>query len=402
LRPKLASAGANVFLQAGQDLRIGGRGSSAQYQFTIQSDNVQDLVQWGPVLLQQMRKLKMLTDVNTDQQNSGLQVRLAYDRQTASRLGLTPQTIDNSLYEAFGQAQVSTMYTGINQYHVVMEVAPKFWQSPTMLDDVYIRAAQGKVVPLSAIAHYEPATAALSVNHQGQYPSVTISFNLAPGVALSQASAAIVGLEQKVGMPATITGMFSGTLQAFQSSLASQPVLIITALLAVYIVLGILYESYIHPLTIISTLPSAGVGAVLALLIFHKDLSIIALIGIILLIGIVKKNAIMMIDFALAAERVDGKSPRDAIFQACILRFRPILMTTMAALFGAMPLALGRGTGSELRNPLGITIIGGLILSQMLTLYTTPVVYLSLDRLRVKWLRAHGRLEEPREAESFG
>ena len=402
LRPKLGSAGANVFLQAGQDLRIGGRGSSAQYQFTIQSDNVQDLVQWGPVLLQQMRKLKMLTDVNTDQQNSGLQVRLAYDRQTASRLGLTPQTIDNSLYEAFGQAQVSTMYTGINQYHVVMEVAPKFWQSPTMLDDVYIRAAQGRVVPLSAIAHYEPATAALSVNHQGQYPSVTISFNLAPGVALSQASAAVVGLEQKIGMPATITGMFSGTLQAFQSSLASQPVLIITALLAVYIVLGILYESYIHPITIISTLPSAGVGAVLALLIFHKDLSIIALIGIILLIGIVKKNAIMMIDFALAAERNDGKSPRDAIFQACMLRFRPILMTTMAALFGAMPLALGTGTGSELRNPLGITIIGGLLLSQMLTLYTTPVVYLTLDRLRVDWLRARGKLGGPREAESFG
>jgi multidrug efflux pump len=402
LRPKLGAAGANVFLQAGQDLRIGGRGSSAQYQYTIQSDNVQDLVQWGPVLLQQMRKLKMLTDVNTDQQNSGLQERLTYDRQTASRLGITPQTIDSSLYEAFGQAQVSTMYTGINQYHVVMEVAPKFWQSPTMLDDVYIRAAQGKVVPLSAIAHYEPATAALSVNHQGQYPSVTISFNLAPGVALSQASAAVVGLEQKIGMPATITGMFSGTLQAFQSSLASQPVLIITALLAVYIVLGILYESYIHPITIISTLPSAGVGAVLALLIFHKDLSIIALIGIILLIGIVKKNAIMMIDFALAAERIDGKSPRDAIFQACILRFRPILMTTMAALFGAMPLALGRGTGSELRNPLGITIIGGLILSQVLTLYTTPVVYLTLDRLRVDWLRARGKLEGPREVESFG
>jgi multidrug efflux pump len=402
LRPKLSAAGANTFLQAGQDLRIGGRGSSAQYQFTIQSDNVQDLVDWGPVLLQQMRKLKMLTDVNTDQQNSGLQERITYDRETASRLGITPQNIDNSLYEAFGQAQVSTMYTAINQYHVVMEVAPKFWQSPTMLADVYVRAAQGKVIPLSAIAHYESATAALAVNHQGQYPSVTISFNLAPGVALSQASQAITGLEQKMGMPPTVTGMFSGTLQAFQSSLASQPILIITALLAVYIVLGILYESYIHPLTIISTLPSAGVGAVLALLIFHKDLSIIALIGIILLIGIVKKNAIMMIDFALAAERNDGKSPRDAIFQACILRFRPILMTTMAALFGAMPLALGTGTGSELRNPLGITIIGGLILSQMLTLYTTPVVYLTLDRLRVDWLRARGKLVGPREAESFG
>jgi len=403
LRPKLlAIPGANTFMQAAQDLRIGGRGSSAQFQYTIQSDNVQNLVEWGPVLLQQMRKIRLLTDVNTDQQNSGLQANLTYDRATASRLGITPQMLDNSLYEAFGQSQVSTMYTAINQYHVVLEVAPKFWQSPVSLNDVYIRAAQGKVVPLSAIAHYEPATAPLSVNHQGQYPSVTISFNLAPGVALSQAATAINGMEQKIGMPNSITGMFSGTLQAFQSSLATQPFLIITALLAVYIVLGILYESYIHPITIISTLPSAGVGAVLALMIFHKDLSIIALIGIILLIGIVKKNAIMMIDFALAAERNDGRSPRDAIFQACILRFRPILMTTMAAMFGAFPLAFGTGTGSELRNPLGITIIGGLILSQMLTLYTTPVVYLSLDRLRVKWLRAHERLEGQKQIESFG
>jgi len=403
LRPKLPSvSGANTFIQAGQDLRIGGRMSSAQYQYTIQSDNLQDLVQWGPVLLQQMRKLRLLTDVNTDQQNSGLQAMLTYDRDTASRLGITPQMLDNSLYEAFGQAQVSTMYTAINQYHVVLEVEPKFWQSPVNLNDVYIRAAQGKVVPLSAVAHYEPSTAPLAVNHQGQYPSVTISFNLAPGVALSEASTAILGMEQKIGMPNTIHGMFSGTLQAFQSSLATEPFLIITALMAVYIVLGILYESYIHPLTIISTLPSAGVGAVLALMIFHKDLSIIAVIGVILLIGIVKKNAILMIDFALAAERSEGKSPRDAIFQACILRFRPIMMTTMAALFGAMPLAFGRGTGSELRNPLGITIIGGLILSQMLTLYTTPVVYLSLDRLRVKWLRAHGKLEGQRQIESFG
>jgi multidrug efflux pump len=403
LRPKLLSvSGANTFMQAGQDLRIGGRGSSAQYQYTIQSDNLQDLVQWGPVLLQQMRKIRLLTDVNTDQQNSGLQAMLTYDRDTASRLGITPQMLDNSLYEAFGQAQVSTMYTAINQYHVVLEVEPKFWQSPVNLNDVYIRAAQGKVVPLSAVAHYEPSTAPLAVNHQGQYPSVTISFNLAPGVALSDASRAILAMEQKIGMPNSITGMFSGTLQAFQSSLATEPFLIITALMAVYIVLGILYESYIHPLTIISTLPSAGVGAVLALMIFHKDLSIIAVIGVILLIGIVKKNAILMIDFALAAERIEGKSPRDAIFQACILRFRPILMTTMAALFGAMPLAFGRGTGSELRNPLGITIIGGLILSQMLTLYTTPVVYLSLDRLRVKWLRAHGKLEAQRHIESFG
>jgi multidrug efflux pump len=403
LRPKLqAVSGANTFMQAGQDLRIGGRGSSAQYQYTIQSDNLQDLVQWGPVLLQQMRKLRMLTDVNTDQQNSGLQMMLAYDRATASRLGITPQTLDSTLYQAFGQAQVSTMYTGINQYHVVLEVEPKFWQSPVSLQDVYIRSAQGGAVPLSAVARYEPTTAPLAVNHQGQYPSVTVSFNLAPGVALSDASKAVLDMEQKVGMPNTIRGMFSGTLQAFQSSLSSEPVLIITALLAVYIVLGILYESFIHPITILSTLPSAGVGAVLALMLFHTDLSVIALIGIILLIGIVKKNAIMMIDFALAAERNDGKNPKEAIFQACILRFRPILMTTMAALFGALPLALGTGTGSELRRPLGITIIGGLILSQMLTLYTTPVVYLSLDRLRVRWLRAHGKLERQEQLESFG
>ena len=403
LRPKLlAVSGASTFMQAGQDVSIGGRRSSAQYQYTIQSDTLQDLIQWGPVLLQQMRKLPMLTDVNTDQQNSGLQAMLTYDRQTMSRLGITPQMVDNSLYEAFGQAQVSTMYTGINQYHVVLEVAPKYWQSPVNLSDVYIRASQGKVVPLSAIAHYEPSTAPLAVNHQGQYPSVTISFNLAPGVSLSDASRAIVETEQKIGMPNTITGMFSGTLQAFEASRATLPLLIVTALLAVYIVLGILYESYIHPLTIISTLPSAGVGAILALNLFHKDLSVIAIIGVILLIGIVKKNAILMIDFALAAERSEGKSPRDAIFQACILRFRPILMTTMAAIFGAMPLAFGRGTGSELRNPLGMTIIGGLLLSQMLTLYTTPVVYLSLDRLRVNWLRAHGKLEAQRHIESFG
>jgi multidrug efflux pump len=403
LRPKLiAVPGANTFMQAGQDLRIGGRQSSAQYQYTIQSDNLQDLVQWGPVLLQQMRKMKMLTDVNTDQQNSGLQMTLVYDRATASRLGITPQMLDTSLYQAFGQAQVSTMYTGINQYHVVLEVDPKFWQSPTSLQDVYIRSAQGTVVPLSAIASYQANTAPLSVNHQGQYPSVTISFNLAPGIALSDASRAIIEMEQRIGMPQSIRGMFSGTLQAFQSSLATEPFLIITALMAVYIVLGILYESYIHPITIISTLPSAGVGAVLALMLFKTDLSVIALIGIILLIGIVKKNAIMMIDFALAAERGDNKTPKEAIFQACILRFRPILMTTMAAMFGALPLAFGTGTGSELRRPLGIAIIGGLILSQMLTLYTTPVVYLALDRLRVKWLRAHGKLQTPAPLETAG
>jgi multidrug efflux pump len=390
LRPKLISiAGATVFLQAGQDLRIGGRQSNAQYQYTIQSDNIDDLVAWGPRLLTEMRKLRMLTDVNTDQQNSGLQAALVYDRETAARMGITPQMIDNTLYEAFGQAQVSTMYTPLNQYHVVMEVAPQYWQDPSSLNDIYIRPSVGKEVPLSAVTHYAPKTAPLSVNHQGQFPSVTVSFNLAPGVALSDAATAITQMQQRMGVPSTIHGMFSGTLQAFQSSLSTQPFLIITALMAVYIVLGILYESYIHPITILSTLPSAGVGAVLALLLFHVDLSVIALIGVILLIGIVKKNAIMMIDFALAAERQENKTSEEAIYQACLLRFRPILMTTMAALFGALPLALGTGTGSELRRPLGITIIGGLIVSQMLTLYTTPVVYLYLDRLRVRWARTH-------------
>ena len=390
LRPKLISIpGATVFLQAGQDLRIGGHHTNAQYQYTIQSDSIDDLVTWGPRLLSAMKKERILTDVNTDQQNSGLQAELVYDRDTAARLGITPKMIDNTLYEAFGQAQVSTMYTTLNQYHVVMEVAPQFWQDPTSLDDIYIRPSVGKEVPLSAVAHYAPKIAALAINHQGQFPSVTVSFNLAPNIALSDAAAAISRMEQQMGVPSTIHGMFSGTLQAFQDSLATQPFLIITALMAVYIVLGVLYESYIHPITILSTLPSAGVGAVLALLLFHVDLSVIALIGVILLIGIVKKNAIMMIDFALAAERLENKSSEEAIYQACLLRFRPILMTTMAAMFGALPLALGTGTGWELRRPLGITIIGGLIVSQVLTLYTTPVVYLSLDRLRVRWARTH-------------
>jgi multidrug efflux pump len=392
LRPKLTSLpGATVFLQAGQDLRIGGRQSNAQYQYTIQSDSLDDLVKWGPVLLQNMKKLNLITDVNSDQQNSGLQAALVYDRKTASRMGITPQTIDNTLYEAFGQAQVSTMYTALNQYHVVMEVAPQYWQSPEGLKDIYVRPQTGTEVPLNAITTYDPDTAPLAVNHQGQFPSVTISFNLAPNVALSDASEAVLKMQQQIGMPATIHGMFSGTLQAFQSSLSTEKYLIITALAAVYIVLGILYESYIHPITILSTLPSAGVGALLALLLFHMDLSVIALIGIILLIGIVKKNAIMMIDFALAAERSENKNSRDAIFQACILRFRPILMTTMAALFGALPLALGTGTGSEFRRPLGITIIGGLIVSQILTLYTTPVVYLYLDRMRIRWAAKHSK-----------
>jgi multidrug efflux pump len=403
LRHQLATVpGASLFLQSTQDLRVGGRSGNAQYQYTIQSDNLDDLTSWGPSLLQQMRKLRVLTDVNSDQQNSGLQAALVYDRQTAARLGLTPQTIDDTLYDAFGQRQVSTMYKQLNQYHVVMAVEPRFWQSPEGLKQIYLHPAGGGIVPLSAIAHYEPTTAPLAVNHQGQFPSVTISFNLAPGVALSDAVQAINQMEQNIGMPASIQGSFSGTLEAFQSSLANEPLLIVAALLAIYIVLGILYESYIHPITILSTLPSAGVGAVLALLLTRTDLSVIALIGIILLIGIVKKNAIMMIDFAVDAERNDRKRPAEAIHHACLLRFRPILMTTMAALLGALPLALGTGTGSELRRPLGITIIGGLIVSQMLTLYTTPVVYLTLDRLRLRWHQLRGKRRRllPQEVES--
>jgi multidrug efflux pump len=388
LRPKLMSvAGASVFLQPGQDLRIGGRQSNAGYQYTIQSDNLNDLVKWGPTLLQQMKKLPDLTDVNTDQQDSGLQASLTYDRQTAARMGITPLSIDQTLYDAFGQSLVSTIYKAQNQYYVVMEVAPEFWQSPEGLKDVYVHPNAGGEVPLNAISTLETTTAPLSVNHQGQFPSVTVSFNLAPGVALSDAAKSIIEMQQRIGMPNTIQGMFSGTLQAFQASLSTQPMLIITALLAVYIVLGILYESFIHPVTILSTIPSAGVGAALALMFFHMDLNVIAIIGMILLIGIVKKNAILMIDFALAAERNEGMNSRDAIYQACLLRFRPILMTTMAALLGALPLALGTGTGSELRRPLGITIVGGLIFSQMLTLYTTPVVYLYMDRLRLRGKR---------------
>jgi multidrug efflux pump len=402
LRPKVnAVLGARAIMQAGQDLRIGGRQSNSQYQYTIQSDNLPDLVKWGPTLLAQIKKLPGFTDVDTDQQNSGLQASLVYDRETAARMGITPQLIDNTLYQAFGQSLVSTMYTSLNQYYVVMEVAPQFWQSPEGLKDIYVHPATGGEVPLSAITHYQATTAPLAVNHQGQFPSVTVSFNLAPGMALSDAAAEIGKMEENMGMPATVHGMFSGTLQAYQASLATEPYLIITAILAVYIVLGILYESFIHPITILSTLPSAGVGAVLALMMFRTDLSVIALIGIVLLIGIVKKNAILMIDFALAAERNEDKNSRDAIFQACLLRFRPILMTTMAALLGALPLALGTGVGSELRRPLGITIVGGLIFSQMLTLYTTPVVYLYMDRLSIWWHRSHpGRLNtSPQEAD---
>jgi multidrug efflux pump len=539
LRPKLGSVpGAMTFVQAGQDLRIGGRQSNAQYQYTIQSENLQDLVKWGPIVLAEMRKLPGFADVNSDQQNAGLQASLTYDRQTAARLGISAQLIDDTLYDAFGQRQVSTMFTSLNQYHVVMEVDPQFLQSPTGLDAIYVRptptpasagpspsptptggsssattstsqagaapvpipvptvagpqATVGQlaaptpaypfvtsqpgpasiavtapsptpapslaapsstsvtsstpapvavatpsttlgslqliptttpvpgfssvvvpasstpapnaipdsgggvssqptpsptpgVVPLSAIASYQPTTAPIAVNHQGQFPSVTISFNLAVGMALSDAVTTIQQMQQRIGMPGTVHGNFTGTAQAFQTSLASEPFLILAALIAVYIVLGILYESYIHPITILSTLPSAGVGAVLALMLSHTDLSVIAIIGILLLIGIVKKNAILMVDFALEAERAEGMRPREAIYQACLLRFRPILMTTTAALFGALPLITSTGMGSELRRPLGITIVGGLIFSQALTLYTTPVVYLYFDRVREWW-----------------
>ena len=555
LRPKLAAVpGAMTFLQAGQDLRIGGRQSNAQYQYTIQSENLSDLVKWGPIMLAEMRKLHGFTDVNSDQLNAGLQAWLTYDRATAARLGISAQLIDDTLYDAFGQRQVSTMFTSLNQYHVVMEVDPQFWQNPKGLDMIYVRPTHGAtvsspgslatsslassqptpvptpfssqvvaasttggtsastistpqlvpapvaptpppvaspqptdgpiavptpafpfaisqagstpnpvasiatatpsttlgssspaassvavatpgstpdtlqliptptpfatpatavasstpasnaiasssgagaspspspsptpVVPLSAVASFQPTTAPIAVNHQGQFPSVTISFNIGGGMALSDAVTAIQQMQQQIGLPGAIHGNFSGTAQAFQASLASEPFLILAALVAVYIVLGILYESYIHPITILSTLPSAGVGALLALMLFRTDLSVIAMIGLLLLIGIVKKNAILMVDFALEAERAQGMRPREAIYQACLLRFRPILMTTVAALFGALPLVLSTGVGSELRRPLGITIVGGLIFSQALTLYTTPVVYLYFDRLREWW-----------------
>jgi multidrug efflux pump len=399
LRGKLAHVpGATLVLQPVQDVRIGGRGSAAQYQYTLQGDNSDELLEWAPKVLQRLRKLPELTDVNSDQQNKGLQASLVIDRATASRLGITPQVIDDTLYDAFGQRQVSTMFTQLNQYHVVMEVESKFWQNPEGLKYVYVRGRTGDLVPLDALAHYERSTAPLTINHQGQFPSVTISFNLPAGVALGTAVDAVQSAESEIRLPATIRGSFQGTAQAFQASLANEPILIAAALFTVYIVLGILYESVIHPLTILSTIPSAGVGALLALLLTHNDLSVIALIGIILLIGIVKKNAILMIDFALEAERNQGKSPEDAIFQACLLRFRPITMTTMAALLGGLPLAIGVGTGAELRRPLGISIVGGLLFSQMLTLYTTPVVYLYLDRFQLRWSefrRTHWRRPVP-------
>jgi multidrug efflux pump len=417
LRRKLTSIpGAILYLQVQQEFQSGGRGGAAQYQYTLSDENMAELSAWAPQMLDRMKTMRELRDVNSDQQNQGLAANLVIDRDAASRLGITPAAIDQVLYDAFGQREVSTMYTALNQYYVVMEVDPRYQLSPDALNGIFIKTgtlagattgtarsastaaaipilpATGSMVPLSAIAHFEQQRTALQVNHQGQYPAVTLTFNLAPNVALGDAVTALEKIQREMNMPSSIHATFQGTAQDFQTAKKNMPWLILSAVVAVYIVLGILYESLIHPLTILSTIPPAGVGAILALMLTGTSLTIIALIGVILLIGIVKKNAIMMIDFALQAEREEGLPPVEAIYQACLLRFRPIMMTTMAALFGGLPLAIGMGVGSELRKPLGIAIVGGLIVSQMLTLFTTPVVYLFFDRLqwRVMKLRRIG------------
>jgi multidrug efflux pump len=390
LRPKLARVpGVAMFLQAAQDLRVGGRQSNAQYQLVMQGENLDDLIRFAPRLVTELKTVPLLTDVSSDQQAGGLQSLIQYDRPTAARFGISPELVDATLYDAFGQRPVSTMYTALNQYHVVMEAAPEFWQNPLVLRQTYVRAPDGAEVPLGAFSTFAPNTAPLTVTHSGLFPAVTVSFNLKAGAALGDAVTATAAAAARVGLPPTIQTAFAGTAQAYQDSLGSEPILVAAALAAVYIILAVLYESYVHPITIISSLPAASVGALVALLVTHNDLDIIAIIGIILLVGIVKKNAIMMIDFALSAERNEGRNSYDSIVEACRLRFRPILMTTMAALLGAVPLALGTGMGSELRRPLGITIIGGLIASQLLTLYTTPVVYLYFDQLH-RWRHGKG------------
>ncbi|HUB34259.1 MAG TPA: efflux RND transporter permease subunit [Bryobacteraceae bacterium] len=393
--------GATLYLQSVQDLRIGARGSAAQYQYTLHGDNLADLALWAPRMVRAMRQISGVVDLNSDQQDKGLAANLVIDRPTAARMGISAAAIDNTLYDAFGQRQVSTMYTQLNQYHVIMEAAPEFWQNPDGLRYLYLKGTKGEV-PLSAFTHYEANTGPLQVNHSGQFPSVTISFNLAPGKPLGTAVEEILDIQRNLGLPASISASFSGTAQAFQDSLANEPILVAAALIAVYIVLGMLYESLIHPVTILSTLPSAGVGALLALIFTKTDLSVIALIGIILLIGIVEKNAIMMIDFAVEAARKERLSPEESIYKAARLRFRPITMTTMAALLGGLPLALGTGVGSEMRRPLGIAIVGGLALSQLLTLYTTPVVYLYLDRFRLFCGRLTGRVRRHVPGEVYG
>ena len=392
LRGKLSKeAGAKLILQSAQDIRMGGRQSNALYQFTLQADDLKELRLWSPKIYEELRTLPQLADVNTDQQDHGIQTSITFDRDTLYRLGLNMTTVDQTLNDAFGQRQVSTIYNPLNQYHVVMEVAPEYWQNADSLKSTYVTNPAGGEVPLAAFSSYAPTNTPLAVSHQGQFAAATISFNLPQGVSLQEASDAITKAMRRLGVPDSVQGNFQGTAKAFQDSLGSQNILIIVAILAIYIVLGILYESFIHPLTILSTLPSAGVGAILALMIFHTDFTVIAFIGVILLIGIVKKNAIMMIDFAIEAERTRSLSPHDAIYEACLLRFRPILMTTMAAMLGALPLAIGLGDGAELRQPLGISIIGGLLVSQLLTLYTTPVVYLYLDDFRLWWKKSSWR-----------
>jgi len=381
-----------------QDLTVEDRVSRTQFQYSLEDADANELNDWASRILYKLRSLPELRDVASDQQNQGMRADLVIDRDTASRFGILPQNIDDTLYDAFGQRQVSTIFTQLNQYHVVLEVGPQFRDDPSDLNSIYVKSVTGTQVPLSAFSHFETGKTTLAINHQGQFPVVTISFNLAPGQSLGAATKVIAAAEQELGMPASIHPSFQGTAAAFQNSLASEPWLILAALITVYIVLGVLYESYIHPVTILSTLPSAGVGAILALMITKNDLTVVALIGVILLIGIVKKNAIMMIDFALEAERKEHKPPEEAIYQASLLRFRPIMMTTMAALLGAVPLAFGRGTGSELRHPLGITIIGGLLLSQLFTLYTTPVIYIWFDKLAQKFSRFSIGNEIPAEA----